>query len=131
MSNYCECCPHKDAGTSCPAIHSIDGRSPHPPFCGLCTDPAYREFIANGEFPKPSLLKQAVNFGQASIEHALAGLPQATLEQQEERLAICRGCEFFKDNFCLVCGCVLSGAKLRWAEQQCPLENPKWGPIAP
>ena len=54
-------------------------------------------------------------------------------EQIDARLAICNTCEFYKDNSCLHCGCVIVREsnymnKLAHKEQSCPIN--KWGPIA-
>jgi len=53
-------------------------------------------------------------------------------EQIDARLAICNTCEFYKDNSCLHCGCVIVREsnymnKLAHKEQSCPIN--KWGPI--
>lgn len=53
-------------------------------------------------------------------------------EQIDERLKICHSCEHFKDNSCLLCGCVVVrdknfNNKLAHKEHSCPIN--KWGPI--
>lgn len=60
--------------------------------------------------------------------------PEQTCSQKQidERLAICKGCEFYQDNSCLQCGCILSRErnymnKLYRADQSCPID--KWGPV--
>lgn len=55
-----------------------------------------------------------------------------TQEQIDSRLEICKGCEFYKNNSCLKCGCSLSRDrnymnKLYWADKSCPIG--KWGPV--
>jgi hypothetical protein len=55
-----------------------------------------------------------------------------TQEQIDTRLEICKGCEFYKNNSCLKCGCSLSRDKnymnkLYWADKSCPIG--KWGPV--
>lgn len=55
-----------------------------------------------------------------------------TKEQIDERLAICNSCEHFKDNSCLLCGCVVVreknfNNKLAHKRHSCPIN--KWGPI--
>jgi hypothetical protein len=57
---------------------------------------------------------------------------QCSQQQIDDRLAICQGCEFYKDNSCLKCGCTLNRGKnymnkLLWADQSCPIG--KWGKI--
>lgn len=90
-----------------------------------------------GKSKPPSLLQKAANFGVAAIGHALRGNPTCTQEQIDARLAICQGCDLFKDNACLKCGCAVVREqqylnKLAWADQQCPHpDGPKWGPISP
>ena len=53
-------------------------------------------------------------------------------EQIEERHKICSGCEFFQNNSCLKCGCVLNrdrifNNKLSNKDQECPIG--KWAKI--
>lgn len=53
-------------------------------------------------------------------------------EQIESRLSICQSCEYFKDNSCLMCGCVVVreknfNNKLAHKGHSCPVN--KWGPI--
>jgi hypothetical protein len=58
---------------------------------------------------------------------------QCSQEQIDQRMEICKGCEFYKNNTCLKCGCALSRErnymnKLLWADQSCPVN--KWGPVS-
>lgn len=53
-------------------------------------------------------------------------------EQIESRLNICKSCEFYKDNSCMLCGCQIVREsnymnKLAHKDQKCPAD--KWGPI--
>jgi hypothetical protein len=53
-------------------------------------------------------------------------------EQIESRLKVCRSCEFYKDNSCMLCGCQIVREanhmnKLAHKDQKCPAD--KWGPI--
>lgn len=53
-------------------------------------------------------------------------------EQIDSRLSICHKCEHFKDNSCLLCGCVVVrdknfNNKLAHKRHACPIN--KWGPI--
>lgn len=55
-----------------------------------------------------------------------------TKEQIDDRLSICNACEHFKDNSCLLCGCVVIrdknfNNKLAHKRHSCPIN--KWGPI--
>lgn len=54
-------------------------------------------------------------------------------EQIKERLAICETCEHYKDNSCLLCGCVVVREsnymnKLAHKDQKCPID--KWGVVS-
>jgi len=53
-------------------------------------------------------------------------------EQIEQRLSICKGCEYYRDDSCLLCGCVVVRDsnyqnKLAHKDQKCPAD--KWGVI--
>jgi hypothetical protein len=97
-----------------------------PDQCRVCwlyhNDPAYRHAWGGPPEP-PGALKQAANFLGAVIQHGLAGLPRASAEDTERRLAICRTCDFLVQGRCGKCGCPVA-AKAAWAEQTCPAE--KW-----
>ena len=80
--------------------------------------------------PGVSLIQQAVNFVTSAAKHVAAGMPRASEEEIARRFAICQGCEFFKDNSCMKCGCPVIRtkkyiSKLAWADQECPVG--KWG----
>jgi hypothetical protein len=69
-------------------------------------------------------------------EEAIKNAPTNMCSEQEidQRLAICKTCEYFKENSCLLCGCtVVRDAnhqnKLAHRDQKCPAD--KWGPIMP
>lgn len=54
-------------------------------------------------------------------------------EEINNRISICNTCEYFKDNSCLLCGCVVVREanhknKLAHKNQKCPID--KWGPIS-
>lgn len=74
---------------------------------------------------KPSIFKKAFNFLKAIVEHALDGFKKVSKAKQEERLSICRSCEYYnKENVeCNNCGCQLE-LKTIWKISKCPLE--KW-----
>jgi hypothetical protein len=83
-----------------------------------------KQTIQNINQIPPKLLEQLQKPKSASIE--------CSQEQIDSRLAICQQCEFYQDNSCLQCGCVLSRDrtymnKLYKADQSCPIG--KWGPI--
>lgn len=73
----------------------------------------------------PSLFKQAVNFTKSAAEHIADGMKNTEKTQQEERMDICRGCEFFIEETerCSKCGCYLQ-LKTKWRGAKCPLK--KW-----
>jgi hypothetical protein len=53
-------------------------------------------------------------------------------QEIESRLSICKKCEYYKDNSCLLCGCQIVREsnymnKLAHKNQKCPAD--KWGPI--
>jgi hypothetical protein len=62
----------------------------------------------------PSVYQKIKNFGRAAAVHIIKGMPRASAAQQEERLAICRSCEYHKEGICTICGCSLS-LKTQWA----------------
>ena len=69
-------------------------------------------------------------------EETIKNAPTNMCSEQEidQRLAICKTCEYFKENSCLLCGCtVVRDAnhqnKLAHRDQKCPAD--KWGPIMP
>lgn len=123
MSNeYCECCPNRERNAPCPAIHAVNGRAPHAPFCALCeSNPKYRELIARGGMP--SLPQQAANFISAAVTHALQGAHQAEPDVQAARMAACEACPSYTGGRCAECGCQMS-LKSRWLDSVCPLS--KW-----
>jgi len=47
----------------------------------------------------------------------------ATKEKIKERESICKGCDFYEDNKCMKCGCVMSN-KIKLQVSHCPLD--KW-----
>ena len=71
----------------------------------------------------PSLAKQAGNLAKATLEHAMAGFKKVDEELFKKRIATCEGCEYYRNQRCLRCGCRMN-IKGQWAEQKCP-EN-KW-----
>lgn len=77
-----------------------------------------------------NLPKQIVNFGQALINHELAGRPLVSEEVRKERFEICKKCPagLYQEEMCKhsSCGCPISDKegyrnKLSWADQKCPL----------
>lgn len=65
---------------------------------------------------------------------AQAGLPRASRQERQRRLAICQACQYYAPTGnlglgeCRAPGCGCTRAKLALATSQCPLIPPKWGP---
>lgn len=82
--------------------------------------------ISNGDdrHSPPGFLQRAQNFTGAAVRHIRGGLKKVAIEIYEERLAICRKCEFFEEKreMCTEarCGCLLK-RKAKWASEACPL----------
>jgi len=78
----------------------------------------------------PPITEQFKTLVDAAVQYAQSGFKNCTEEQYQERLAICKGCEFYEMagfggiGRCLKCGC--SGAKLKLGISSCPVN--KWGP---
>jgi hypothetical protein len=71
----------------------------------------------------PTLAIQSRNLVFAVGRFVAGGMERTTPEQIAERMAICRGCENFRDGRCLLCGCRLS-LKISMATEHCPIG--KW-----
>ena len=50
---------------------------------------------------------------------------RAPVEVRKERMAICGQCEYFNNNKCDLCGCVMP-LKTTFANMTCPHDPPKW-----
>jgi hypothetical protein len=80
----------------------------------------------------PTLPQIASSLASSVGEWAKAGLPVATSEQLDSRMAICKSCEFWDQSGfagtgrCKKCGCSTQ-AKLRMSTSKCPID--KWGPV--
>jgi len=77
--------------------------------------------------PLTEIPMQAVHFTEALGRYIAGGMKMVAEEVYRQRLAVCAGCDFFRDNHCLQCGCRMAGdvvAKARWATEECPLG--KW-----
>jgi hypothetical protein len=82
----------------------------------------------------PSLLQKAANFGTAAAQHVAAGAPMASEAEVQRRHDICTACPHFDGKACGLCGCPVQRerkwlSKLSWADQKCPDEPPRWGPV--
>ncbi len=80
----------------------------------------------------PSVFRKVQNLAVAVFNHAVDGLATVSTEEYQKRLAICRGCEFFRPKAMTCqhedCGCYLV-VKAHWASESCPLA--KWLGEAP
>jgi hypothetical protein len=80
----------------------------------------------------PDLMEKIKALASDSSEWAKSGFKTATTTKLEDRLAICKGCEFWDQKGfgntgkCTKCGCSTQ-AKLRMATAKCPID--KWGAI--
>lgn len=104
--------------------------------CGitLATDDGYPPimvcpYIDNDQILEPSVSEKISGFFGSLAEHASGGFEYVTDEALEERYKICRGCPFYKDNKCKVCGCPILArqslvGKLSWKSSKCPID--KW-----
>lgn len=70
---------------------------------------------------EPSIIKKVQNLSESIIEHMLDGMKSSKQTEQERRLEICNGCEFFsKENSrCGKCGCNML-IKTKWNSSRCP-----------
>lgn len=81
---------------------------------------------------KKPTVKQTIKQAAKSVKEWVAeGFPVVSSAVYEERLAICKTCEFWKAiNTPLVTGvctkCRCTNAKLKLATEECPLPKPKW-----
>lgn len=75
---------------------------------------------------KPSIIRKAINFSVALVQHVADGLIHTPKEIYEERLNICRGCPFRDPESNLLicthedCGCYIE-TKVTWASEECPI----------
>lgn len=71
----------------------------------------------------PSLVDQAKGFVTSMFDYAKSGFQNVTKEVYDERLSICRQCEFFGDNGrCQKCNCVMVH-KCHLATAECPVKR--------
>jgi len=91
--------------------------------------------IGENESIQDIVLDKIINDNQEKIKvEQNENNPQnlCTNEQIESRLSICKTCEFYKDDGCMLCGCQIVREanymnKLAHKDQKCPAD--KWGPI--
>lgn len=83
----------------------------------------------NKRLETPKLADMAKSFSGAISKWAKSGFDTCTEEQYNDRLKICRSCEYWKDGAvgrCMKCGC--AGLKLWLKTERCPIG--KWDSIA-
>lgn len=84
----------------------------------------------NEKYPTKSVM--AKNFVQSMEQWVKNGFKLTPEDKLQERLEICKGCEFWDKEAlggtgrCKKCGCSTQ-AKLRLAHEKCPID--KWGPV--
>ena len=100
-------------------LRSFDGDPP----VFICKKPLHRQS------DDKTFSEKLKNFAKATIDHISTGMKLCSEEKIIERHNICRSCEFFKEDTCSKCGCLLIRnkryiSKLAWADQECPVG--KW-----
>lgn len=84
---------------------------------------------------QPPLYRRAWSFAKAWARYWWNGRPATSEHLREQRLAICKACDNYKDGGCLKCGCPVADKrkfladKLSMATERCPLNPPKWGRV--
>lgn len=72
----------------------------------------------------PPASEQAASLLGSAAKWAFSGCKRVPLEVLQERMQICKGCEFVRDQGrCGVCGCFIK-TKASWVTERCPLG--KW-----
>lgn len=69
-------------------------------------------------------IDRIISVTKAVVQHLGSELPLLNLEEKEERMKICKECEFFNNNWCKHCGCNMN-LKTLLPLQECPIK--KWG----
>lgn len=107
----CKVCPFAD--------WTCENKADHP------TCKALAEAASRAELPLPPTGTQIGGFLASVVRHLVTGLPQATGEVLQARLALCKACDKFRhsDGRCSMCGCHVS-IKARWQGERCP--DGKW-----
>jgi hypothetical protein len=80
---------------------------------------------------KPGIVRRAINFTRAAIEHVRGGRQLVSDEIRAARFAECQACPLFVEGICSHpdCGCPMKQQRsfidaLGWASKKCPLD--KW-----
>ena len=79
----------------------------------------------------PAFLTKVTNFGRAVTKDVITGMKRCTEEEMDQRVEICKGCEFYNEagQECLKCGCPMNRKriyrnKVYWKSGKCPIG--KW-----
>lgn len=67
----------------------------------------------------PSLIERGKNLANDVSFWVKKGFPMVQLEKSEQRLGICKSCEFYQQSKCLKCGCFMPW-KVKFATVRCP-----------
>ena len=71
------------------------------------------------ESKSPSLLRKALNLGEAVANHVADGMSKVSQAEIGKRLSVCQRCPHRAAGECTKCGCVLS-VKAAWKTSECP-----------
>jgi hypothetical protein len=85
----------------------------------------------------PGMIARTASLAVAVVAHIATGMHRVDDAVRDARLAICQTneCGHYRTEegapACLACGCGRRGLEIKagWAEQQCPLDPPRWGPV--
>lgn len=85
--------------------------------------------VESVKFTKPNIIVRIKNFLKALWSHLRTGAKRTSLEERQNRLAICTDCEYYDGVACTQCGCPITRhqqfvSKLDWKNQKCPVG--KW-----
>jgi hypothetical protein len=81
--------------------------------CKACKFPSLAEQASNVSLSLFNVITQAIKTGQIKADQNII----------EERINLCSGCEFLKDNRCAECGCFIA-LKAGLKSEKCP--KGKW-----
>jgi hypothetical protein len=127
----CENCPLSQIPKPCPGENAlviceqIRSGNTNNPYVRLISD-----FLGGKEITPPNIIKKAINYTSSLYKHWTLGKPAVVESVYQNRLLICKDCDFCDKKSeeeweCKVCGCPLQD-KAAWADQNCPLIPPKW-----
>lgn len=90
----------------------------------------FRKFVDKG-FKEPNIIRKVASFIQAGVSHLIDGR-EATNEEIDQRMSICKSCEHFNKEreTCKICGCACA-LKASWLSSNCPLNKWPTLPLVP